>query len=54
MNAKLRIILVLNDLIPAVVFGKFVVFRLNTIRFPVKHHACQNCEEIVTNNCVYA
>jgi len=53
MNAKFMTVLVRNDLMPILVFGKAVVFLLNTIHVSVKHCACQNCEEIVTNNCVY-
>lgn len=47
MNSKFRTVLVLNDLMPALVFRKAVVFPLNTIHVSVKHYVCQNCEEIV-------
>ena len=53
MNAKCRTIFFLNVLMRALVFGEAVVFPLNTIRFSIKHYAYQNCEEIVTKNCVY-
>jgi len=50
MNAEFRTFLVLNDLMPALVFGKAVVFPLSTTNVSVKPYACKNCEEIVTNN----